>query len=45
MGSAGATGAVRRIKIGKHREVLKYMLSAKDENPVNLLQLQNPFKL
>lgn len=38
----GSVGVVRRIVIGKRREVLKYTLFAKDEKPVNLLNLQNP---
>ena len=31
---------VRRIKTGKRRGVLKYMVFTKDEKPVNLLNLQ-----
>ena len=38
-------GVVRRIIIGKRREVLKYTLFAKDAKPVNLLNLQNPLTL
>ena len=45
MGSMGSVGVVRRIIIWKHREVLKYTLFAKDEKPVNLLNLQNPLSL
>ena len=45
MGSMGSVGVVRRIIIGKRREVLKYTLFAKDEKPVNLLNLQNPLNL
>ena len=44
-GSEGLEGAVRRIKIGKRREVSKYTLFTKDEKPVNLLNLQNPLNL
>ena len=36
---------VRRIIIWKRREVLEYTLFAKDEKPVNLLNLQNPLNL
>lgn len=42
MGSMGSVGLVRRIIIWKCREVLKYTLFAKDEEPVNL---QNPLTL
>lgn len=42
MGSMGSVGMVRRIIIWKRREVLKYTLFAKDEEPVNL---QNPLNL
>ena len=45
IGAKGSTGAVRRIKTGKRREVLKYKVFAKDGNPVNLLNLQNLFNL
>uniref|UniRef100_UPI004025CADE hypothetical protein n=1 Tax=Dialister sp. TaxID=1955814 RepID=UPI004025CADE len=38
-------GVVRRIKTGKRRGVLKYMVFTKDEKPVNLLNLQNLFNL
>ena len=38
-GSTDLTGAVRRIKIKKRREVLEYMVFTKDEKPVNLLNL------
>ena len=41
----GSVGVVRRIVIGKRREVLKYTLFAKDGKPVNLLNLQNPLTL
>ena len=41
----GSVGLVRRIIIGKRREVLKYTLFAKNEEPVNLLNLQNPLTL
>ena len=44
-GLEGSEGAVRRIKIGKRREVSKYTLFTKDEKPVNLLNLQNPLNL
>lgn len=36
---------VRCIIIWKHREVLEYMIFAKDKKPVNLLKLQNPLNL
>ena len=36
---------VRCIIIWKRREVLEYTLFAKDEKPVNLLNLQNPLNL
>ena len=45
MGSMGSVGMVRRIIIWKRREVLKYTLFAKDEKPVNLLNLPNPLIL
>lgn len=38
-------GMVRRIIIWKRRGVLEYTLFAKDEKPVNLLNLQNPLNL
>ena len=38
-------GVVRRIIIRKRRGVLEYMIFAKDEKPVNLLNLQNPLNL
>ena len=38
-------GVVRCIIIWKRRGVLKYMIFAKDEKPVNLLNLQNPLNL
>ena len=38
----GSVGLVRRIIIWKRREVLKYTLFAKNEEPVNLL---NPLTL
>ena len=41
----GFRGVVRRIKTGKRRGVLKYMVFTKDERPVNLLNLQNLFNL
>ncbi len=41
----GSMGVVRRIIIGKRRKSLKYTLFAKDEKPVNLLNLQNPLTL
>ena len=47
-GSKGSKGVVRRIIIWKRREVLEYMIFAKDEKPVNLLNLlnlQNPLNL
>ena len=44
-GSRGSKGVVRRIIIWKRREVLEYMIFAKDEKPVNLLNLQNPLNL
>ena len=40
-GSSGSKGVVRRIIIWKRREVLEYTLFAKDEKPVNLLNLLN----
>ena len=36
---------VRCIIIWKRREVLEYMIFAKDEKPVNLWNLQNPLNL
>ena len=36
---------VRCIIIWKRRGVLEYMIFAKDEKPVNLLNLQNPLNL
>ena len=44
-GSRGSKGVVRRIIICKRCEVLEYTLFAKDEKPVNLLNLQNPLNL
>ena len=44
-GSMGSMGVVRRIIIWKRRESLKYTLFAKDEKPVNLLNLQSPLTL
>ena len=44
-GFRGFRGVVRRIKTGKRRGVLKYMVFTKDEKPVNLLNLQNLFNL
>ena len=44
-GSKGSKGVVRCIIIRKRREVLEYTLFAKDEKPVNLLNLQNPLNL
>ena len=46
-GSKGSKGSrvVRCIIIWKRRGVLKYMIFAKDEKPVNLLNLQNPLNL
>ena len=44
MGSMDSVGG-RRIIIWKRREALKYTLFAKDEKPVNLLNLQNPLNL
>ena len=44
-GSKGSKGVVRRIIIWKRRGVLEYMIFAKDEKPVNLLNLQNPLNL
>ena len=44
-GSKGSKGVVRRIIIWKRRGVLEYTLFAKDEKPVNLLNLQNPLNL
>lgn len=41
----GSMGVVRCIIIWKRREALKYTLFAKDEQPVNLLNLQNPLTL
>ena len=41
----GSKGVVRRIIIWKRCEVLEYTLFAKDEKPVNLLNLQNPLNL
>ena len=41
----GSVGVVRRIIIWKRRKALKYTLFAKDEKPVNLLNLQNPLNL
>ena len=41
----GSKGVVRCIIIWKRRGVLKYMIFAKDEKPVNLLNLQNPLNL
>ena len=40
----GSTGVVRRIIIGKRRGVLEYTVFTKDEKPVNLLNLTNPFE-
>ena len=37
----GSVGVVRRIIIGKRREVLEYMIFTKDEKPMNLLNLLN----
>ena len=45
MGSMGSVGVVRRIILWKRHEALKYTLFAKDEKPVNLLNLQNPLNL
>lgn len=45
MGSMGSVGVVRRIIIWKRRETLKYTFFAKDEKPVNLLNLQSPLNL
>lgn len=42
---SGFEGVVRRIIIWKRRGVLEYTLFAKDEKPVNLLNLQNPLNL
>ncbi|MDD7666653.1 MAG: hypothetical protein PUI96_04565 [Dialister sp.] len=44
-GGSGFNGGGAAHKKGKRREVLKYTLSAKDEKPVNLLNLQNPLNL
>ena len=44
-GSKGSKGVVRCIIIWKRRGVLEYMIFAKDEKPVNLLNLQNPLNL
>ncbi len=44
-GTKGSKGVVRRIIIWKRREVLEYMIFAKDEKPVNLLNLQNLLNL
>lgn len=45
-GSKGSRGGgVRRIIIWKRREVLEYMIFAKDKKPVNLWNLQNPLNL
>ena len=44
-GFKGSKGVVRCIIIWKRREVLEYMIFAKDEKPVNLLNLQNPLNL
>ncbi len=41
MGFKGSKG-VRRIIIWKRREVLEYMIFAKNKKPVNLWNLQNP---
>ena len=41
----GSTGVVRRIIIVKRRGVLEYTVFTKDEEPVNLLNLQNLFNL
>ena len=41
----GFKGVVRCIIIWKRRGVLEYMIFAKDEKPVNLLNLQNPLNL
>lgn len=40
MGFKGSKG-VRRIIIWKRREVLEYMIFAKNKKPVNLWNLQN----
>lgn len=52
MGFKGSRGSrfrvlrvVRCIIIKKRRGVLEYTLFAKDEKPVNLLNLQNPLNL
>ena len=49
MGFKGSRGSrfkvVQCIIIWKRREVLEYTLFAKDEKPVNLLNLQNPLNL
>ena len=44
-GSRSSKGVVRHIIIWKRRGVLEYMIFAKDEKPVNLLNLQNPLNL
>ena len=41
----GSVGVARRIILWKRCEALKYTLFAKDEKPVNLLNLQNPLNL
>ena len=44
-GFKGSKRVVQRIIIWRRRGVLEYMIFAKDEKPVNLLNLQNPLNL